>query len=207
MIEPAYDDRGLAPAIIQDAVTNRVLMLGYVSAESLAATAETGYMHFWSRSRNALWKKGETSGNTLEVVDLALDCDGDALLVRANPAGPTCHLGTTSCFDPHDDSPELPATSGRINLLWDTVVARRDERPTGSYTTSLIDGGVDVCSRKVTEEATEVLMAAKDHAAGMGSAERLIEESADLLYHLLVLLAERGIILSEVEDELERRAG
>jgi len=207
MIEPVYDERGLAPAIIQDASTARVLMLGYVNAGSLAATADTGTMHFWSRSRNALWKKGETSGNVLDVVDVALDCDGDALLVRAIPSGPTCHLGTTSCFDPHDGRPERPATRTTIDTLWNTINERRQQRPTGSYTTALLDGGVDACGRKVTEEATEVLMAAKDHASGNGPADRLIEESADLLYHLLVLLAERGVDLAEVEEELERRAG
>jgi phosphoribosyl-ATP pyrophosphohydrolase/phosphoribosyl-AMP cyclohydrolase len=207
MIEPTYDERGLAPAIIQDAVTNRVLMLGYVNAESLAATVDTGFMHFWSRSRNALWKKGETSGNTLRVVDVSLDCDSDALLVLVDPAGPVCHLGTTSCFDPHDGSPERSAPSGTFDALWNTIVGRREERPEGSYTTSLLDGGVDAVGRKVTEEATEVLMAAKDHAAGSGPPDRIIEETADLMYHLLVLLAERGVDLADVETELRRRAG
>jgi len=207
MIQPEFDERGLAPAIVQDATTGRVLMLGYVNATSLSATKTTGLLHFWSRSRDALWKKGETSGNTLRVVDVSLDCDGDALLVLVDPAGPVCHLGTTSCFDPHDGSPEQPAVFGTLDALWSTIIARRRERPAGSYTTSLLEGGVDACGRKVTEEATEVLMAAKDHDAGSGPADRIVEESADLLYHLLVLLAERGVDLADVERELERRAG
>jgi len=207
MIQPVYDERGLAPAIVQDAATGRVLMLGYVNEASLSATEATGFMHFWSRSRDALWKKGETSGNTLRVVDVSLDCDADALLVLVEPAGPVCHLGTTSCFDPHDGSPERTASFGTFGALWSTIVGRREARPAGSYTTSLLDGGVDAVGRKVTEEATEVLMAAKDHAAGTGPDDRIVEESADLVYHLLVLLAERGVDLADVERELERRAG
>ena len=207
MIRPVFNERGLAPAIVQDAVTGRVLMLGYVNDASLSATEASGFLHFWSRSRDALWKKGETSGNTLRVVDVSLDCDSDALLVLVDPAGPVCHLGTTSCFDPHDGSPERSAPSGTLDALWGTIVERREQRPAGSYTTSLLDGGVDACARKVTEEATEVLMAAKDHAAGSGPADRIVEESADLLYHLLVLLAERDVDLADVEAELDRRAG
>lgn len=203
MVDLIYDDRGLAPAVIQNASTGRVLMLGYVNAESQAATVATGLMHFWSRSRNTLWQKGETSGNVLEVVDMAADCDGDALLVRAIPAGPTCHTGATSCFDVHG----APPAGQALNRLWATISSRARHRPPGSYTTSLLEGGVDACGRKVTEEATEVLMAAKDHAAGDGTPQRIIEETADLIYHLLVLLAERGVDLCEVENELDRRAG
>ena len=183
-------------------------MLGYASKASLEATAATGRMTFWSRSRGVLWEKGETSGNTMNVVDMRLDCDADTLLVRVEPAGPACHTGSTTCFDPID----APAHDRR-----DDGAARHrcgprsphgppSDRP-GSYTTTLLDGGVDACSRKVTEEATEVLMAAKDHAAGTGPLGRIVEESADLVYHLLVLLAERGIGLEDVEAELARRAG
>jgi phosphoribosyl-ATP pyrophosphohydrolase/phosphoribosyl-AMP cyclohydrolase len=205
-VEPAYDERGLVPAIVQDAATLRVLMLGYVNATSLDATYETGKMHFWSRSRDALWKKGETSGHSMSVVDISLDCDADAVLVRVVPAGPACHTGTTSCFA-GPPGPELEARRGVVlSRLWATILSREAERPKGSYTTALLDGGVDACGRKVTEEATEVLLAVKDHAAGAGTRERVIEESADLVYHLLVLLAERGIDLGEVETELARRA-
>lgn len=205
-VEPAYDDRGLVPAIVQDAATGRVLMLGYANEASLAATYETGKMHFWSRSRDALWQKGETSGNSMSVVDISLDCDADTVLVRVDPAGPACHTGSTTCFA----SPTRVDTALRLGdvlpSLWATITARAEQRPEGSYTAQLLDGGVDTCSRKVTEEATEVLLAAKDHAAGAGSAERVVEESADLLYHLLVLLAERGIGLDGVAAELARRA-
>ncbi|HZJ48535.1 MAG TPA: bifunctional phosphoribosyl-AMP cyclohydrolase/phosphoribosyl-ATP diphosphatase HisIE [Acidimicrobiia bacterium] len=217
MVDLIYDNRGLAPAVVQDASTGRVLMLGYVNVESLVATEATGLMHFWSRSRNALWQKGETSGNVLEVVDMAIDCDGDALLVQAIPAGPTCHTGRVSCFSPASGSAAgemspkategAPAEHQAMNRLWTTISSRARHRPSGSYTTSLLDGGVDTCGRKVTEEATEVLIAAKDHAAGEGPAGRIVEESADLVYHLLVLLAERGVDIAEVEAELDRRAG
>lgn len=207
-LEPTYDDRGLIPAIVQDATTGDVLMLGYVNEASMAATVETGLMHFWSRKRNRLWMKGETSGNTMEVIDLQLDCDADTLLARVEPAGPACHTGATTCFDTNGatDGERRPG-GGELHRLWATIRSRAEERPSGSYTTALLDKGVDACARKVTEEATEVLIAAKDHADGHGSAARVIEESADLAYHLLVLLAERGITLAQIEEELDRRAG
>ena len=205
-IEPAYDEHGLVPAIVQDAATGRVLMLGYVNPTSLDATYNTGKMHFWSRSRNALWQKGETSGNSMSVVDISLDCDADTVLVRVDPAGPACHTGSTTCFSAPSGAETAPRIGDVLPRLWATINSRAEERPEGSYTTHLLDGGVDACSRKVTEEATEVLLAAKDHAAGTGPAGRVVEESADLLYHLMVLLAERGIGLDEVETELARRA-
>lgn len=207
-VRPTFDERGLIPVIVQDADTRDVLMLGYASEVSLEATAATGRMTFWSRSRGALWEKGETSGNSMNVVDLRLDCDGDTLLVRVNPTGPVCHTGSRTCFEPVDAPVDETAPPGAmLGQLWGMITSRASDRPPGSYTTTLLDGGVDECSRKVTEEATEVLIAAKDHAAGTGSSDRLIEESADLVYHLLVLLAERGIGLEEVEAELRRRAG
>lgn len=202
----AFDDRGLAPGIVQDADTGKVLMLGWLNAESLAMTRRTGIVHFWSRSRQALWMKGETSGNTLTVVDIAADCDADALLIRVRPAGPTCHTGSTSCFDGGSES--APALQGFAALedLWSVIASRAADRPAGSYTASLLDGGVDATGRKLTEEATEVLLAVKDHAAGAGSADRVAEEAADLVYHLLVVLAERGVTPRAVIDELRARS-
>jgi len=197
---------GLIPGIVQDVADGRVLMLGYLDAEALAATLETGEVHFHSRSRGRLWRKGETSGHVLRLVDLAFDCDSDALLLTAEPAGPTCHRGTRSCFDAEGaaghGTPAASTTQGFawLETLWTTIMDRVGRRPEGSYTAKLLAGGVDAAGRKVTEEATEVLIAAKDDATAEASAEdrtttraRLAEETADLLYHALVLLAERGL--------------
>jgi phosphoribosyl-ATP pyrophosphohydrolase/phosphoribosyl-AMP cyclohydrolase len=204
---------GLAPAVVQDVVDGRVLMVAWMDPEALAATVSTGEVHFHSRSRDRLWRKGETSGNVLRLVALAVDCDGDALLVTADPAGPTCHRGTRSCFDP-DDAPAERAIEGFawLETLWSTIAERRATRPEGSYTTSLLDGGVDVAGRKVTEEATEVLIAAKDDAAAESAGSgrdatraALADETADLLYHALVLLAERDLRPSDVIEALRAR--
>jgi phosphoribosyl-ATP pyrophosphohydrolase/phosphoribosyl-AMP cyclohydrolase len=176
----------LRAAIVQDAGTNRVLMLGWMNEEAERRTRETGEVWFWSRSREQLWRKGETSGNVLAVEEIRDDCDGDALLVRAVPAGPTCHTGAASCFAP---------------ALWRTIAQRAAERPPGSYTTELLDAGVGACARKVGEEAVEVAVAALDEPD-----ERLVEESADLVYHLYVLLAARGVDLARVEDALAARS-
>jgi phosphoribosyl-ATP pyrophosphohydrolase/phosphoribosyl-AMP cyclohydrolase len=213
---PAYDANGLVPAIVQDAADGRVLMLAWMDEEALAATVATGEAHFHSRSRDRLWRKGESSGNVLRVRDLAIDCDADTLLVTVDPHGPTCHRGTRSCFDP-DGAPAERTTQGTawLETLWSTIASRAAERPTGSYTTALLDGGVDAAGRKVTEEATEVLIAAKDaaNAAARGdelaeTRARLAEETADLLYHAFVLLAERDVEPSEVIRVLrERHAG
>jgi phosphoribosyl-ATP pyrophosphohydrolase/phosphoribosyl-AMP cyclohydrolase len=202
MSEVRFDERGLAAAVVQDATTGRVLMLGWMNREALDLTQSTGFVHFWSRSRQELWKKGETSGNTLGFVPLAVDCDGDAVLVQAEPAGPTCHTGTESCFD---DATAPPQGFAGLESLWRVIAARAAERPEGSYTTSLIEGGVDAVGRKVTEEATEVLLAAKDHASGAAADSRVTEEAADLIYHLLVLLAERGVAPTAVMGELRAR--
>ncbi|MBF6604332.1 MAG: bifunctional phosphoribosyl-AMP cyclohydrolase/phosphoribosyl-ATP diphosphatase HisIE [Chloroflexi bacterium] len=212
---PSYGPDGLAPAIVQDAADGRVLMLGYVDAEALAATLATGEVHFHSRSRGRLWRKGETSGNTLRLRDLSLDCDEDAILLTVDPAGPTCHRGTRSCFDAAatvDEPQGVPTAQGFawLETLWRTVDERTRSRPLGSYTGSLLAGGVDAVGRKVVEEATEVLIAAKDDAAaepGTRSATRtaLAGETADLLYHALVLLAERGLPPTEVIDVLRSR--
>jgi len=193
-----WDDRGLVPAIVQDATTRMVLMLGYMNEESLRLTIETGDVHFWSRSRQEIWRKGATSGNTLTLDAMTLDCDNDAILVEALPAGPTCHTGETSCFNG-------VAEPGGIAALWATIVDRASNPIEGSYTAELIAGGTDATSRKVVEESGEVLIAAKNHQFG-GDPQRVIEESADLIYHLLVLLAEQGLDLTDVEQELDLRA-
>lgn len=198
---------GLVAGIVQDVSTGRVLMLGWLNDESLRLTEETRKVHFWSRSRSSLWMKGETSGNTLALVDIAVDCDGDAVLLRVQPAGPTCHTGAASCFDAHADAPVELQGFAALEDLWSVIASRAATRPQGSYTVSLLEGGVDAAGRKVAEEATEVLLAAKDHAAGAGSAGRVAEEVADLVYHLLVLLAERDVSPSMVLDELRSRAG
>lgn len=210
-----FGDDGLVVAVVQDALDGRVLMVAHMDAEALAATLVTGDVHFHSRSRGRLWRKGETSGNVLRLVDLAADCDGDALLVTVDPAGPTCHRGTRSCFDA-DGTPAGRTTEGFawLETLWSTIADRVATRPVGSYTSRLLDGGVDAVARKVTEEATETLLAAKDdataEAAGADRAatrEALAGEAADLLYHALVLLAERGMPPSSVVDVLRARHG
>jgi phosphoribosyl-ATP pyrophosphohydrolase/phosphoribosyl-AMP cyclohydrolase len=175
----------LRPAIVQNARDGRVLMLAWMNEEALRLTRETSEAWFWSRSRERLWKKGETSGNTLAVEEVRDDCDGDALLVRVDPAGPACHTGSTSCFAP---------------ALWRTVVDRARERPDGSYVASLADAGIERAAQKLGEEAVEAAVAA---AARDG---RLVSEAADVLFHLYVLLAVAGVDVSEVEDELARRA-
>jgi len=192
-----WDEKGLIPAVVTDVSTNAVLMLGYMNRSALALTVDSGEVHFWSRSRQELWRKGATSGNTLALVSMVADCDNDALLVTATPQGPTCHTGEYSCFGPE--------RSNGIDALWTTIKDRLEERPDGSYTASLVAGGTDEVARKVTEEASEVVIAAKNHQYG-GDRQRVVEESADLIYHLLVLMAERGIDLQDVESELDRRA-
>ncbi|HYN69386.1 MAG TPA: bifunctional phosphoribosyl-AMP cyclohydrolase/phosphoribosyl-ATP diphosphatase HisIE [Candidatus Eisenbacteria bacterium] len=215
-VEPAairWDARGLVPVIVQGVADGRVLMLAYADREALAATLATGDVHFHSRSRDALWRKGETSGNVLRVVDLALDCDGDAILATVEPTGPTCHRGTRSCFDPKGAAgADEPQGFAWLETLSTTIAERARERPAGSYTTSLLEGGVDATARKVAEEATEVVLAAKDDAAAAGSGfdrsatrSALAGEAADLIYHLLVVLAERDVAPSEVIDVLRER--
>jgi phosphoribosyl-ATP pyrophosphohydrolase/phosphoribosyl-AMP cyclohydrolase len=183
-------------------------MLAWMDVEAIAATLETGEVHFHSRSRDRLWRKGETSGNVLRLVDLAADCDGDALLVTADPSGPTCHRGTRSCFDPAGASAEA-TTQGFawLETLWSTIASRAADRPAGSYTASLLEGGVDAAGRKITEEATELLLAAKNDANAPSPATReaLAAEAADLLYHTLVLLAERDLPPASIIDTLRER--
>ena len=211
--EPLWGPNGLVPAIAQDASDGRVLMLAWMDTEALAVTLETGIVHFHSRARDRLWRKGETSGHELRLLGLELDCDADALLLQVDPIGPTCHRETRSCFD-LDGSPAGSTTQGLawLETLWATIASRAAERPPGSYATSLLDGGVDAASRKVTEEATEVLIAAKDDAAADASGadraatrDALAGETADLVFHALVLLAQRGVAPSAVIDVLRGR--
>jgi phosphoribosyl-ATP pyrophosphohydrolase/phosphoribosyl-AMP cyclohydrolase len=175
----------LTPAIVQDADDGRVLMLAWMDEEALRRTRETGEAWFWSRSRGELWHKGETSGNTLTVVELHDDCDGDSILLRVRPAGPVCHTGSLSCFAP---------------WLWRRVAERARERPEGSYVARLLDEGAAAAARKVGEEGVEAALAGASE-----SDERLIEELADLWFHSYVLLAARGLDPAAVEDELARR--
>jgi len=225
-ISPRFGADGLAPVVVQDSADGRVLMAAYVDDEALSATIATGLMHFHSRSRGRLWRKGESSGNVLHVVSLELDCDGDAILATVRPHGPTCHRGTRSCFDQQIGAageataravaakePD-PQGFAWLETLWQTLDDRRRDRPEGSYTTALLAGGVDAAARKVVEEATEVLMAAKDDAAveaALGNrgatAGPIAEEMADLLYHALVLLAERGVPPAAVIQVLQSRHG
>ncbi len=197
-----FDGAGLVPGIVQDSRTGRVLMLAYLNEESLGLTRETGEVHFWSRSRREIWRKGATSGNTMTVTAITKDCDGDALLIQVIPSGPACHTGAVSCFELSGPVAEALAPPE----LWPLIAGRAAELPAGSYTASLLEGGVDAVGRKLTEEATEVLLAAKDHASGTGSAERVTEEAADLVFHLLVLLAERGLSPANVAAILETRS-
>lgn len=196
-------DEELVPAVVQDPDSGRVLMVAWMNAESYRLTHESGFVTFWSRSRSELWQKGQTSGNQLQFVAAVWDCDHDTLLVTARPTGPACHTGSVTCFD---DAP-LNAGFARLDRLWGVIADRAAHRPQGSYTTSLLEGGPEVPGRKVTEEAVEVLLAAKDHATGVADDRRVAEEVADLLYHTLVLLAERGIAAESVLDVLDERRG
>jgi len=193
--EIRFDERGLIPAIVQDAATREVLTLAYMNRESVARTLETKQTWFWSRSRNELWHKGATSGNTQEVVNLALDCDSDAIIVLVKPAGPACHTGAVSCFD--TGAASLGAV---LNQLYELIQSRERERPSGSYTTYLFEAGLDKILKKVGEESAETIIAAKNE-----NDARLTEESADLLYHLLVLLVARGVSLTDIAQELAQR--
>ncbi len=201
MTEVTFDDRGLVVGVVQDARTGRVLMVGYLNRESLRLTEETGRIHFWSRSRDELWEKGATSGNYLYLVGIEQDCDGDALLISATPDGPTCHTGATSCFG---DEP-IGQGFAQLEELWTTISDRITNPTAQSYTAKLAAAGPDMTGRKLVEEATETLIAAKNHSKG-DTADRVVEESADVVYHLLALLAERGIAASDVLTELRKRA-
>jgi phosphoribosyl-ATP pyrophosphohydrolase/phosphoribosyl-AMP cyclohydrolase len=203
MTEIRFNDDGLVPAIVQDARTRRVLMLAYMNRESLKRTLESGETWFWSRSRDSLWHKGETSGHTQAVKQIMFDCDADTLLVLVRPNGPSCHTGAESCFFNNlgDQQTRMDADFAvTLSSLYELVAARKRERPEGSYTTYLFDQGLDKILKKVGEEATETIVAAKN-----GDPESLIKETADLLYHLVVLLVERGVTLEAIGDELSAR--
>lgn len=191
-----FDGKGLIPAIVQDANTREVLTLAYMNRESLARTIETRETWFWSRSRNELWHKGETSGNTQQVVDLIADCDGDAIVVLVNPNGPACHTGARSCFDLKQDE-DFAAV---LIQLYNLIENRERERPEGSYTTYLFDQGIDKILKKVGEESAETIIAAKNEET-----KPLVSEVSDLIYHLLVLLVARGVSLDQVREELVLR--
>ena len=187
---------GLVPAIIQDAKTKNVLMLGFMNKEAYHKTIETGKVTFWSRTRNCLWTKGETSGNYLNLVSIQNDCDNDTLLVKVNPIGPTCHTGTDTCWGEENDmNPLLFLTE-----LQDFINKRKEEMPEGSYTTKLFRDGVNKIAQKVGEEALETVIEATN-----GTKDHLIYEASDLLYHLLVLLTEKGLRIEEVAAELQKR--
>ena len=202
-----FDERGLIPVVVQDAQTSCVLMLAYMNEESLKRTLDTGETWFWSRSRMQLWHNGATSGNTQRVVDVILDCDGDALVVRVEPAGPACHTGQTSCFHNVLETASGPPPSDRdlgevLSALYALITTRKSERPQGSYTAYLFDQGLDKILKKVGEESSETIIAAKND-----DRDALTKESCDLLYHLLVLLVERGVTLADLRNELNQRRG
>ena len=187
--------QGLIPAIVQDNTTQQVLMLGYMNQEALQKTKDLGQVTFFSRSKNRLWTKGETSGNYLELVSINADCDGDTLLIKARPLGPTCHQGTTSCF-PEDQ----PASWSFLQTLGEVIQSRKKAPADTSYTSSLFQSGLNKIAQKVGEEAVEVVIEASNN-----DNDKLHQESADLLFHLMVLLEERDTSLEEVLEVLKAR--
>jgi phosphoribosyl-ATP pyrophosphohydrolase/phosphoribosyl-AMP cyclohydrolase len=202
-----FDERGLVPAIVQDANTRQVLTLAYMNAESLQRTLDTSESWFWSRSRSSLWHKGETSGRTQRVVDVSVDCDSDAIRILVVPKGPACHTGAQSCF--HNELQGAPVPDkqpGETDLglvlsdLFALVQSRKHDRPAGSYTTYLFDRGLDKILKKIGEESAETIIAAKNE-----DPRALVGEASDLLYHLMVLLVERGLTLEQVGAELAAR--
>jgi phosphoribosyl-ATP pyrophosphohydrolase/phosphoribosyl-AMP cyclohydrolase len=190
-----FDANGLLPVVVQDRGSGDVLMVAWANAAALAKTAETGLAHFWSRSRQELWRKGETSGHSLRVVEARADCDRDTLLLVVDPEGPACHTGSRTCF-----GEESPTSVGMVAELARVVAQRAEASPEESYTARLLKRGPDQVLKKIGEEATEVVLAGRAQ-----SDERLAEETADLLYHLLVALHQRGVPLDRVTDELRRR--
>ncbi len=202
-----WNEAGLVPAVVQDAASGRVLMLAWMNEEALSRTIESGRVHFWSRSRRTLWKKGETSGNELHLRSLTADCDGDVLLVQADPTGPACHTGRTSCFFERvtegggiPEPASAPELGTALSALTRIVRERAASRPEGSYTAALLKAGIPRIAQKVGEEAVEVSLAAVS-----GSAGEVVNESVDLVYHLLVLLEALGIDGREVAAEITRR--
>ncbi len=199
---------GLVPAIIQDADTKTVLMLGYMNEEALQKTLDTKRVTFWSRSRNCLWTKGETSGNFLHLVDIKVDCDNDTLLVKAHPDGPTCHKGTDTCWGEVNEGVKNEGVNSEkcdnpllfLSDLQDFIEKRHEEMPEGSYTTSLFKDGLNRMAQKVGEEALELVIEACN-----GTDERMIYEGSDMLYHLIVLLTSKGLRIEQMAAELQER--
>ena len=187
---------GLVPAIIQDATTKNVLMLGFMNEEAYEKTLATKHVTFWSRTRHTLWTKGETSGHFLNLVDMKIDSDNDTLLVRVNPVGPTCHTGTDTCWGEENESNPLLF----LSELQSFIDKRKQEMPEGSYTTSLFTKGVNKIAQKVGEEALETVIEATN-----GTDDHLVYEASDLLYHLIVLLTEKGLRIEDVAEELHKR--
>jgi phosphoribosyl-ATP pyrophosphohydrolase/phosphoribosyl-AMP cyclohydrolase len=187
---------GLIPAIVQHAVSGRVLMLGYMNSEALAETLSKELVTFYSRSRNCLWTKGETSGNRLELRAIDVDCDADTLLVQATPTGPTCHLGKSSCFDSDEEQPGF----GFVGQLEAIIGDRINDQPADSYTTQLVNAGVQRLAQKIGEEGLELALAAMQE-----DRREVVSEAADLLYHVLVLLQQQGLRFADVADELQDR--
>ncbi|MBO4850387.1 MAG: bifunctional phosphoribosyl-AMP cyclohydrolase/phosphoribosyl-ATP diphosphatase HisIE [Prevotella sp.] len=187
---------GLVPAIIQDADTRQVLMLGYMNQEALDKTLSSGLVTFYSRSRQTLWTKGETSGNHLRLVDVKIDCDHDTLLVKARPTGPVCHTGADTCWNERNEGSPLDF----LSQLQDFIEKRHEEMPEKSYTTSLFRDGLNRMAQKVGEEALELVIEATN-----GSNERLVYEGADMLYHLIVLLTSKGLRIEDLASELRER--
>ena len=196
LAEVAYDADGLVPVVTQDAASGRVLMVAWANAEALERTLATGELHFWSRSRGELWRKGATSGNVQRLVSLHADCDGDTLLARVDPTGPACHTGDTGCFG-QGSEPE----SDTFSALWATLEARARDRPEGSYTTRLLDDE-NLRHKKLGEEGAELVA-----ALAQGDRERAPQEAADLMYHLLAALLASGVHLDEVREVLDQRRG
>jgi phosphoribosyl-AMP cyclohydrolase / phosphoribosyl-ATP pyrophosphohydrolase len=194
--EVNWDDRGLAPAVVQDVHTRKVLMLGYMNRESLDRTLAGPHVVFWSRSRQELWEKGATSGNYLVARQVIPDCDGDTLLVLAEPTGPVCHTLNENCFYKEDIAPGVEV----LEELAAVIAQRNRERPEGSYTTKLLTEGIDRIAKKIGEEATEVVIAGKN-----GVSSEIAWEVSDLLYHTLVLLESTGVPLQTIYDELAKR--
>ena len=186
---------GLIPAIVQDNNTNKVLMLGFMNEEALEQTLSSGKVTFFSRTKNRLWMKGETSGNTLSVVSITPDCDNDTLLIKAIPAGPVCHLGTDTCFGEKNEEDIM-----FLKYLQNYIERRRHEMPEGSYTTTLFQKGINRMAQKVGEEAVETVIEATN-----GTEDRLIYEASDLIYHLIVLLTSKGLRIDDLARELKKR--
>ncbi|MCF0179792.1 MAG: bifunctional phosphoribosyl-AMP cyclohydrolase/phosphoribosyl-ATP diphosphatase HisIE [Bacteroidales bacterium] len=194
---------GLVPAIVQDAETDKVLMLGFMNEEAYKKTVETGKVTFWSRTRNTLWTKGETSGNFLNVVEILNDCDEDTLLIKANPVGPVCHTGADTCWgekNPHKAANKKDNALLFLSELQDFIEKRHEEMPEGSYTTSLFKDGLNRMAQKVGEEALELVIEACN-----GTNDRMIYEGSDMLYHLIVLLTSKGLRIEDMAAELRER--